>query len=124
MKDLLNVLLYYFPNKKVAEFLLNDLFVELRELISLDMIYSNKNRIDSMRTQNRNKVEDIVIKYFNDNPVYITEFKKLYQKDFMEVIDVIIETFSYSILLNDKKVYKDKKSIMFSNKPSPFDIFN
>ena len=44
MKDLLNVLMYYFPNKESLNFMANDLFVELNDLISVEMVYSNENR--------------------------------------------------------------------------------
>lgn len=123
MEKLLNVLMYYFPNEESLNFMVNDLFEELKELISENMVYSEENKKDSIRTQNRNKVEDIIVKFFNDNPVYINEFKSLYQRDFIEVIDNIIEVFTYSILLDNKKTYKDKKSIAYTDKPSPFDIF-
>ena len=63
------------------------------------------------------------VQFFNENPVYIQEFKKLYQRDFIEVIDNIIESFTFSVLLDEKKTYKDKKSISYTINPSPFDIF-
>lgn len=123
MENSLNVLLYYFPNKEILDFMVNDLFVELKDLISIDMIYSEENKKDTVRTRNRNKVEDIIVKFFNDNPDYINEFKKLYQRDFIEVIDNLIESFTFSILLDDKRTYRDRKSIAYTIKPSPFDIF-
>lgn len=123
MENLLNILLYYFPNKNFLDFMMNDLFEELKDLISIDLIYSEKNKKDSVRTQNRNRVENIIIKFFDENPYYISEFKKLYKKDFFEVIDNIIDSFVFSILLDEKKTYKDKKSISYTINPSPFDIF-
>ena len=123
MDNSLNILLYYFPNEGILNFMVNDLFLELKEMISIDLIYSEENKKDSVRTQNRNKVEDIIVKFFNENPVYISEFKKLYQRDFIEVIDNIIESFTFSVLLDEKKTYKDKKSITYTTNPSPFDIF-
>ncbi len=123
MENLLNILLYYFPNKKFLDFMMNDLFEELKDLISIDLIYSEKNKKDSVRTQNRNRVENIIIKFFDENPYYISEFKKLYKKDFFEVIDNIIDSFVFSILLAEKKTYKDKKSISYTINLSPFDIF-
>ena len=85
--------------------------------------HSEENKQDSIRTKNRNSVEDIIVQFFNENPVYIQEFKKLYQRDFIEVIDNIIESFTFSVLLDEKKTYKDKKSISYTINPSPFDIF-
>lgn len=123
MENLMSVLLYYFPSKEVLDFMLNDLFEELKKLVSIDLIYSEDNKQDSIRTKNRNNVEDIIVQFFNENPVYIQEFKKLYQRDFIEVIDNIIESFTFSILLDEKKTYKDKKSISYTTNPSPFDIF-
>ena len=123
MKDLLNVLMYYFPNEESLNFMVNDLFEELKELVSIDLIYSEENKQDSTRTKNRNNVEDIIVQFFNENPEYISEFKKLYQRDFIEVIDNIIESFTFSVLLDEKKTYKDKKSISYTTNPSPFDIF-
>lgn len=123
MENLMGVLLYYFPSKEVLDFMLNDLFVELKELVSTDLIYSEDNKKDSVRTQNRNKVEDIIVCFFNENPVYVSEFKKLFKRDFIEVIDNIIESFVFSVLLDEKKTYKDKKSIAYTTNPSPFDIF-
>lgn len=123
MENLLNILLYYFLNKKFLDFMMNDLFEELKDLISIDLIYSEKNKKDSVRTQNRNRVENIIIKFFDENPYYISEFKKLYKKDFFEVIDNIIDSFVFSILLAEKKTYKDKKSISYTINLSPFDIF-
>ena len=123
MDNSLNILLYYFPNEGILNFMVNDLFLELKEMISIDLIYSEENKKDSVRTQNRNKVEDIIVKFFNENPVYISEFKKLYQRDFIKVIDNIIESFTFSVLLDEKKTYKDKKSITYTTNPSPFDIF-
>ena len=123
MENLMSVLLHYFPSKEVLDFMINDLFEELKELISIDMIYSEENKQDSIRTKNRNNVEDIIVQFFNENPVYIQEFKKLYQRDFIEVIDNIIESFTFSVLLDEKKTYKDKKSISYTINPSPFDIF-
>lgn len=123
MENLMGVLLYYFPSKEVLDFMLNDLFVELKELVSTDLIYSEDNKKDSVRTQNRNKVEDIIVSFFNENPVYVKEFKKFYQRDFIEGIDNIIESFTFSVLLDEKKTYKDKKSIAYTTNPSPFDIF-
>ena len=81
MDNSLNILLYYFPNEGILNFMVNDLFLELKEMISIDLIYSEENKKDSIRTQNRNKVEDIIVEFFNENPVYISEFKKLYQRD-------------------------------------------
>ena len=123
MEKLMSILLYYFPSKEVLDFMLNDLFEELKELVSIDLIYSEENKQDSTRTKNRNNVEDIIVQFFNENPVYIQEFKKLYQRDFIEVIDNIIESFTFSVLLDEKKTYKDKKSISYTINPSPFDIF-
>ena len=87
------------------------------------MIYSEENKKDSVRTQNRNKVEDIIVKFFDENLVYINEFKNLYQRDFVEVIDNIIDSFVFSVLLDEKKTYKDKQSIDYTTNPTPFDIF-
>ena len=123
MEKLMSILLYYFPSKEVLDFMLNDLFEELKELVSIDLIYSEENKQDSTRTKNRNNVEDIIVQFFNENPEYISEFKKLYQRDFIEVIDNIIESFTFSVLLDEKKTYKDKKSISYTTNPSPFDIF-
>ena len=123
MEKLMSILLYYFPSKEVLDFMLNDLFEELKELVSIDLIYSEENKQDSTRTKNRNNVEDIIVQFFNENPEYICEFKKLYQRDFIEVIDNIIESFTFSVLLDEKKTYKDKKSISYTTNPSPFDIF-
>ena len=123
MEKLLNVLMYYFPNEKSLDFMVNDLFVELKDLISIDMIYSEENKKDSVRTQNRNKVEDIIIKFFDENPVYINEFKNLYKRDFVEEIDNIIDSFVFSVLLDEKKTYKDKQSVAYTTNPTPFDIF-
>lgn len=123
MEDLMNVLLYYFPSKEVLDFMLNDLFEELKELVSIDLIYSEENKNVSIRIQNRNKVEDIIVNFFNENPVYVKEFKKLSKREFIEVIDNIIESFTFSVLLDEKKTYKDKKSIAYTTIPSPFEIF-
>lgn len=119
----LNVLLYYFPNKEVLDFMLNDLFEELKALITEDMLYNEENKKDSIRTQNRNNIEDIIVKFIDNNPIYAEEIKRLYEKDFIELIDNIIESFTYSVLLDENKTYKDKKSIAYTINPSPFDIF-
>lgn len=123
MENSMNILLYYFPSKEVLDFMLNDLFVEFKELIDDSLIYSTDNKKDSVRNQNRNKVEDIIVRFFDENPVYINEFKNLYQRDFVEVIDNIIDSFVFSILLDEKKTYKDKQSIAYTTNPTPFDIF-
>ena len=40
MDNSLNILLYYFPNEGILNFMVNDLFLELKEMISIDLIYS------------------------------------------------------------------------------------
>ena len=71
MENGLNILLYYFPSKEVLDFMLNDLFVEFKELIDESLIYSVDNKKDSVRNQNRNKVEDIIVKFFDVSAYYI-----------------------------------------------------
>ena len=65
MDNSLNILLYYFPNEGILNFMVNDLFLELKEMISIDLIYSEENKKDSIE----------IISFNSKNKSFTIKFK-------------------------------------------------
>lgn len=110
---------YLYPTKQIGEFMCNDLYQELLELISVDKCISEDNNLDRVRENNLSEVRGIISGFILGNPTYHQILIEYYKHDNINWIvrDVLIGLVLYisSIIKEFDKIdiLKDPRSILY-----------
>lgn len=110
---------YLMPNKEKRNFLCNDLFMELKELIPDSMIISMKNNSLKERKKNYQTVETIILSFINNNINYKKQIKDLFNLNETDILNDLVIGYVFFVINTNAKFYhidifKDKRSICYS----------
>lgn len=106
-----------YPNDEIRDFLINDLYQELINIIPKSLCISSKNLVNSTREKNLQKVKMYINDFFKDNESYIQTINDLFSVKYNEMIEDVIIGFCFYLSQtknNDIHIFKDKRSICFS----------
>ena len=110
---------YLMPNKEKRNFLCNDLFMELKELIPDSIIISMKNNSLKERKKNYQTVETIILNFINNNINYKKQIKDLFNLNETDILTDLVIGYVFFVINTNAKFYhidifKDKRSICYS----------
>ena len=114
------LLKYLFPTEEIRKFVCNDLFMELSEIIKTTDCISSKNIKNSVRQENKEKVEKQIKEFIKENPNYEKMLLELYhQKDISQIYDDILIGYTFFLAstygrIGEIDIFKDKKSICYA----------
>ena len=118
---------FLYLNDETRDFLCNDLFQEFKNIIPKTMCLSNENLNDDMRAYNHSCVKLLIQVFFNENINYKELTKKLFSH-YTEnrLIEHLILGYVFFIAnINNKEdidIFKDKKSICYSEAPPLYNL--
>lgn len=124
----LALLRYLYLNDKTQQFLCNDLFQELINIVPKNKCICKDNISPETRQTNYSSVFSAINEFFNHNPDYRSVVCSLFSHyDQSELETHLLTGFVFYIALTspeylDIDIFKDKKSICYSDGPSIADI--
>ena len=113
-----------YPNEKIRDFMINDLYQELKSIVVFEKCYSEKHIEANERNKSLENLKKEIIEFFKNNENYANAIQSLFLKSYDKMLDEIIVGcwFYYSQLnSNEIDIFKDKKSITYT-KVSIIDI--
>ena len=120
------VMNYLYINNETKQFLCNDLFQEFLSIIPENICISEENKDDKKREQNYSCVKMLIYLFFENN----LEYKKITTKllsnfTYEKMVEHLIIGYVFYLANIDNKnidIFKDKKSICFSEAPPLYQI--
>lgn len=129
MKDkMLEFIKYLYPTDEIRNFMCNDLYQELNEIIPKTKCFCSDNIVSKTRETNFMFVKTHIVNFVLTNENYKKELNKLYKdRDFDDLINDILIGYVFFVVNTDDKnkgedIFKNKKSICYSVAPSILDI--
>ncbi len=125
---MMKFLKYLYPTDEIRDFMCNDLYQELNEVIPNIKCFCSDNVVKSVRKENRKFVKTNIVNFIEDNPVYKQEIEKLYKsKVISNIIDDIFTGYVLYVVNTSEKnkgenIFTNKKSICYSEGPNLLDI--
>ena len=128
MQDkMMKFLKYLYPTDEIRDFMINDFYQELSEIIPKTKCFSSENVVNATRENNYNYVRTSIIEFLNTNPTYQKELQKLFKKPVNEMVEEFIIGHVFYVVNTDKNnsgvdIFKNKKSICYTSSPTILDI--
>lgn len=125
---MMKFLKYLYPTDEIRDFMCNDLYQELNEVIPNIKCFCSDNVVKSVREENRKFVKTNIVNFIENNPVYKQEIEKLYKsKVISNIIDDIFTGYVFYVVNTSEKnkgenIFTNKKSICYSEGPNLLDI--
>lgn len=125
---MLEFIKYLYPTDEIRNFMCNDLYQELNEIIPKTKCFCSNNIVSKTREENYMFVKTHIVNFILTNENYKNELNKLYKdREFDDLInDIIIGYVFFTVNTDDKNrgedIFKNKKSICYSVAPSILDI--
>lgn len=125
---MLEFMKYFYPTDEIRNFMCNDLYQELNEIIPKTKCFCCDNVVAKTREENYMFVKTHIVNFVLTNENYKNELEKLYKgRDFDDVVnDIIIGYVFYVVNTNEKNkgenIFKSKKSICYSIGPNILDV--
>lgn len=125
---MMKFLKYLYPTDEIRDFMCNDLYQELNEVIPNIKCFCSDNVVKSVREENRKFVKTNIVNFIENNPVYKQEIEKLYKsKVISNIIDDIFTGYVLYVVNTSEKnkgenIFTNKKSICYSEGPNLLDI--
>lgn len=125
---MLEFIKYLYPTDEIRNFMCNDLYQELNEIIPKTKCFCSDNIVSKTREENYMFVKTHIVNFILTNDNYKKELNKLYKdREFDDLInDIIIGYVFFTVNTDDKNrgedIFKNKKSICYSVAPSILDI--
>lgn len=113
-EEKIKLLKYFYPNEEIQNFMCNDFFVELKQVLPLNICISSKNQVNKTRQENLKLAQTLIKDFLKANPVYTKTLKEFF--DNID-IDYILESYVFYLSNTNNKevdIYKDKNSICYS----------
>ena len=125
---MMKFLKYLYPTDEIRDFMCNDLYQELNEVIPNIKCFCSDNVVKSVREENRKFVKTNIVNFIENNPVYKQEIEKLYKsKVISNIVDDIFTGYVLYVVNTSEKnkgenIFTNKKSICYSEGPNLLDI--
>lgn len=125
---MLEFIKYLYPTDEIRNFMCNDLYQELNEIIPKTKCFCSDNIVSKTREENYMFIKTHIVNFILTNDNYKKELNKLYKdREFDDLInDIIIGYVFFTVNTDDKNkgedIFKNKKSICYSVAPSILDI--
>lgn len=125
---MMKFLKYLYPTDEIRDFMCNDLYQELNEVIPNIKCFCSDNVVKSVREENRKFVKTNIVNFIENNPVYKQEIEKLYKsKVISNIIDDIFTGYVLYVVNTSERnkgenIFTNKKSICYSEGPNLLDI--
>ena len=125
---MLEFMKYLYPTDVIRNFMCNDLYQELNDIIPKTKCFCSDNIVSKTREENYMFVKTHIVNFILTNENYKNELNKLYKdRGFDDLInDIIIGYVFFTVNTDDKNrgedIFKNKKSICYSVAPSILDI--
>lgn len=125
---MLEFIKYLYPTDEIRNFMCNDVYQELNEIIPKTKCFCSDNIVSKTREENYMFVKTHIVNFILSNDNYKNELNKLYKdREFDDLInDIIIGYVFFTVNTDDKNrgedIFKNKKSICYSVAPSILDI--
>ena len=115
----LKLLKFLYPNEEICNFMCNDFYQELANIIPYHVCISAKNLVQKNRENNWEFVKEKLITFLNNNKNYSTELARLYRESQLNnKIDEFLIGYVFFIANTNKTkevdIFKDKRSICYS----------
>lgn len=111
------LLKHLYPIQEIREFMCNDLYQELLQVISKSTCISSKNIVEKVRKQNYEIVKSQIKQFLSNNIIYLNKIKSFGFKINLE--DIITGLVFYISLIDENytniDIFKYKKSICYSS---------
>lgn len=111
------LLKHLYPTQEIREFMCNDLYQELLQVISKSTCISSKNIVEKIRKLNYEKVKFQIKQFLSNNIIYLNKIKSFAFTINLE--DIITGLVFYISLIDETythiDIFKDKKSICYSS---------
>ena len=110
---------YLYPTDQILDFMCNDVYQELLNVIPTNLIIHTNNLVHSVRENNFKLVKENVFKFIILNKNYKAELFNLYKHSMLAPIvhNIIIGLTFYIVNTNEKyhniDIFKNKKSICY-----------
>ena len=112
---MMKFLKYLYPTDEIRDFMINDFYQELNEIIPKSKCFCSNNIVKSVREENRLFVKTNIVNFIENNPVYKQEIEKLYKsKVISNIIDDIITGYVFYVVNTSEKT-KVKTSLQIRN---------
>mgnify|MGYP004667715645 FL=1 len=128
MQDkMMKFLRYLYPTDEIQDFMINDFYQELGEIIPKTKCFSSENIVNVTRKNNYNYVKTSIIEFLNTNPTYQKELQKLLKRPANDMVEEFIIGYVFYVVNTDKNnacvdIFKNKKSICYTSSPTILDI--
>ena len=125
---MIEFLKYLYPTDEIRDFMCNDLYQELCEIIPKTKCFGSENVVASVREENLKFVKTSIVEFISNNQNYENELSKLYKDKKLEDVldDIIVGFVFYVVNTNDRNkgenIFTNKKSICYSFGPNILDI--
>ena len=111
---------YLFPREEIVEFMFCDFYSELALVLDKKICFSSKNLNNETRRQNLELSKNIVIKFLQENDIYLKRLLEYYPDgNFKVLVSNII--CGYTLIISSHinrgsgaDVFLDKRSVFFS----------
>lgn len=113
---------------EVGEFLTNDLFQELHSLISMDICISDENLILQKRKENKDWAVKVIKDFLKENNKYQEQVDFYFgMYDMIDIYEHLLMGYvfyfsSLSHKYNAIDIFKDRRSIVYSDSPAIYDV--
>lgn len=127
-EKMLKFIKFLYPTDEIRNFMCNDLYQELNEIIPKTRCFCSDNIVSKSREANFLFVKTNVANFVLNNPNYKQELAKLYKgRDFDDLINDIIIGYVFFVVSTDDKnkgedIFKNKKSICYSVAPNIWEM--
>lgn len=127
-EKMLKFIKFLYPTDEIRNFMCNDLYQELNEIIPKTKCFCSDNIVSKSREANFLFVKTNVVNFVLNNPNYKQELAKLYKgRDFDDLINDIIIGYVFFVVNTDDKnkgedIFKNKKSICYSVAPNIWEM--
>ena len=106
-----------YPNEKIRDFMINDLYQELKLFIDFEKCYSEKYLEANERKKSLENLKDEIMVFLKNNGNYANAIQSLFLRSYNDIINEIVMGYCFYITqlnLKEIDIFKDKKSICYS----------
>ena len=112
------LLMYLYPTRELADFMINDVYVELSFFLDKKVCFSKNNTNEKVREENAKQAHLIIQNFLNNNPMYIQKLETFYSKNKSQMISDILWGYTMMVSSNINRwtgadIFWDKRSVCY-----------